>query len=382
MKRVLVGLVLTLSSTLAVIGIVNAPAEASARRVTLQAPQVRQLGQPVVLQGRVVGTAKKVRIERAVSGRWVLVRRAAVRHGHYTATVRQSTGTTRYRAGVLRETTSARTQATYSAARTVQVVKTQYDACGARPAKSDGTLWSCTFDDDFAGSTLDRSKWMPQTNFASGVQAAHACYVDDPSVINVSGGSLNLTLHKVGTPVSCTFGGMSGPTNYVSGSVMTYHLFSQQYGRFEARVKNTATTAPGLHEAFWMWPDDRVASTTVWPYAGEMDVSETYSIYSKLAIPFLHYSADIYGNLVGVNTAWNCAAYRGVWNTYTLEWSASRITIKVNGRTCMTNTSGDPAFQKPYIMALSQMMGTTGNVYDGRAPVPATMNIDYVRAWK
>lgn len=214
-----------------------------------------------------------------------------------------------------------------------------------------------------------------------GTQAAHACYADSPDNINVSGGQLNLSLRKVDVPVSCTFGGMSGPTNYVSGGVMSYRLFSQQYGRFEARIKNTATQYPGLHEAFWMWPDDRYASDTVWPYAGEMDISETYSSYPTLSIPFLHYSADVYGNLVGTNTAWNCTAKRGTWTTYTMEWTAKKVQIFVNGKSCLTNTSGDPAFAKPYIMALTQGMGAAGNVYDGRAPL-GTMSVDYVKVWK
>lgn len=258
---------------------------------------------------------------------------------------------------------------------------TSTDACGTRPVKADGTLWGCTFNDDFTATSLDRTKWVPQTIFASGVQEAHACYLDDPSVISQSDGALNLTVRKVSTPISCDFGGLTGPTNYVAGSVMTYRLFSQQYGRFEAKIKNTATTYPGLQEAFWLWPDDRY-STGYWPYAGEIDISETYSAYPNLSIPFLHYSADVYGPQSGVNTAWNCTAYRGVWNTYTLEWSSNRIEIKVNGKTCLVNTSGDTAFQKPYIIALSQMMGASGNVYDGRAPLPATMNIDYMKVWK
>jgi beta-glucanase (GH16 family) len=366
---------------------VIAPAEAAgARWVSLQAPTVRTVGETVVLQGRVAGRAKVVRIDRRVAGRWVKVRKVRVAAHRYTLRIHPAVRTTQYRAAALTSTTT-----TYSAARTVKVVSTSTakpkppapsDACGVQPAKADGSLWSCTFADDFSGSTLDRTKWVPQTQFTSGVASAHACYRDDPSVISQSNGALNLTLRKVATPVSCSFGGTVQPSSYVSGSVMTYHLFSQQYGRFEARIKNTATTYPGLQETFWLWPDDRVPSTALWPYAGEIDVSETYSSYPNLSIPFLHYAADAYGAVAGVNTAWNCTAYRGVWNTYTLEWSASRLEIKVNGRTCLVNTSGDPAFQKPYIMALTQLMGASGNVYDGRAPLPATMNVDYVRVWK
>lgn len=374
MRKLVLALVVAVAATIAV----TAPAEARASRyVTIKVPSISQAGKTVLVQGRAPATAQKVRIERLKAGRWTLVRTVAVRSGSYAARLRPAMGVTRLRARVERR---------YSAARTLRVVAatsgTTKDACGTRIAKADGSTWSCTFNDDFSATKLDRTKWLPQTQFASGVQKSHACYLDDPSVIKQASGMLQLTVRKVATPVSCTFGGMSGPTRYVGGSVTSYHLFSQQYGRFEARIKNTATSSPGLHEAFWLWPDDRVPSTVLWPYAGEIDISETYSSYPKLSIPFLHYSADVYGNVVGTNTAWNCTALRGVWNTYTLEWSAAKLEIKVNGKTCLVNTSADPAFQKPYIMTLSQMLGAAGNVYDGRAPSPATMSVDYVKVWK
>ena len=71
-----------------------------------------------------------------------------------------------------------------------------------------------------------------------------------------------------------------------------------------------------------------------------------------------------------------CAAARGVWNTYTVEWSPSRVEIWVNGATCLVNTSGDPAFGRQYIIALTAALGGAGNGYDGAAPLPATLNVD------
>jgi hypothetical protein len=365
MKFVL-AIVLGLAATL----VPGVPADAHGARVSLQKPAAHQVGKSLVVSGHVKGAVRTVRIEQRRSGRWVVIRKAAVHHGVYRTTVRTSAHRSQVRA-------SAR--GAYSRSVTVTAVAT--DACGKVLTKADGTAWSCTFNDEFSGTTLNRSTWMPQTSFAMGTQAAHACYADDPSTIKVANGTLNLSVRKVSTPVSCTFGGLSGPTNYVSGGVMTYRMFSQQYGRFEARIKNTATTYPGLHEAFWLWPDDRVASTEVWPNAGEMDISETYSSHPTISIPFLHYSADPLGNLLGVNTAWNCYAPRGVWNTYAMEWTPTKVQIIVNGKVCMTNTSGDPAFKKPYIMALTQGLGATGNAYDGRAPL-GTMSIDYVHVWK
>jgi beta-glucanase (GH16 family) len=254
------------------------------------------------------------------------------------------------------------------------------DACGTQPLKPDGTPWRCSFDDEFGGVSLDRTRWVPQTVFGSGTGTSFACYLDDPGTVRVAGGSLNLTVRRVSPLARC--GWMTTP--YVAGMVTTYHLFSQQYGRFEARVRNTATTAPGLHEAFWLWPDDRHAAPfTLFGGTGEIDISETYSVHPDLSIPYLHYPAGLLGMPVsGVNTAWNCTASRGQWNTYTLEWTPARMEIRINGKTCLVNTANNSAFQRPYILALTAGLGSYGNDYDGRAPLPATYSVDYVRVWK
>lgn len=252
------------------------------------------------------------------------------------------------------------------------------DACGSAVWKDDDTRWRCTFVDGFAGDQLNRDTWVPQTQMLSGSGSALGCYADDPSTVSVAGGTLRLSVRRAPEPVACA--GQVVP--YISGSVSTFYTFSQQYGRFEARIKVAATDQPGLHEAFWLWPDVRVPSSDLWPAAGEIDIAETYSAHPGLAIPFLHYTFfDNGGPVPGLNTAWDCAAERGAWNTYTLTWTATRIEIVVNGRTCLVNTSGDRAFNKPYILALTQALGSVGNGYTGSAPMPATMQVDYVKVW-
>ena len=252
--------------------------------------------------------------------------------------------------------------------------------CGPALPKSGGGLWVCTFADEFSGRSLDRTKWRPQTNFATGTSSAasRSCHVDNPANVAVGQGSLKLTVRKAAAPVVC----MGSPANHTSGMVTTYRLFSQQYGRFEARMKVQGTFGrPGLQEAFWMWPDDRVASDVMWPAAGEIDVAELYSQYNTLVVPFLHYTAnDNGGPIPGVNTAY-CTASRGKFNTYTLTWTPTTLTILVNGKTCLVNTSGDPAFQKPYILALSQALGVGSNALRSSTPLPASMQVDYVRVW-
>jgi beta-glucanase (GH16 family) len=254
--------------------------------------------------------------------------------------------------------------------------------CGTALAKPGGGQWECTFADEFNGTSLNRSKWLPQTNFATGnkwTAAARSCHVDHPANVAVGQGNLKLTVRRSGAPVFC----LGRRANYTSGMVSTYRMFSQQYGRFEARMKVQSANGPigGLQEAFWMWPDDRYSSGR-WPASGEIDVAELYSRFNAYVIPFLHYTwNDNGGPRLGLNTA-HCAAARGTYNTYTLIWTSTTLTIQVNGNTCLVNTSGDPAFKKPYIMALSQNLGVDANRLRWNTPIPATLNVDYVRVWR
>lgn len=254
------------------------------------------------------------------------------------------------------------------------------DACGPKVKKTRALgYWNCTFVDDFDGTALDRTKWVPATYFVIGTPELHACYRDDPANVNVADGVLNLTLVSLDAPAECSVA--ASPTRYMSGAVTTYRLFSQQYGRFEARIRTTATGAPGLHEAFWLWPDERFSKID-WPASGEIDISETFSVYPDISGSYLHYSADRYGLLYGVNAA-NCAANRGEWNTFDVEWSASRIETFVNGTSCLVNTSKDRAFRKRYIINLTQALSAADwNQLDETTPLPATMQVDYVKVWK
>jgi beta-glucanase (GH16 family) len=348
-------------------------ADAATARVSLARPVVHDA--KVSLRGH-VSTSARVVLQRQDGARWVAVRTLSTHAGNYRTTVRQTSTTQVFRTAVGSAASRPRTVA-------AKVVLPPSDACGVRPRKADGTYWSCSFDDEFSGTRLDRTKWVPQTIFATGdATSGYACYDDDPSVVSVGGGTLNLSVRKNATALPCANGLPATP--YRAGSVSTYHLFSQQYGRFEARFKTTATSQPGLQESWWLWPDDRdpLAQLT-WPFNGEIDIAEDYSVYPDLGIPFLHYGqTDNGGPIPGTNTSWSCAAPRGVYNTYTLEWTATQLVVSINGQTCLVNTSGDSAFRKHYILDLTQALGTGADVRTASTPLPATMNVDYVHVWK
>jgi hypothetical protein len=369
------------------------------------------------LTGRAPKTQGAVVLQRRVNGRWVKAARLRVVDGVYRTQVRAAVDMQRYRtvAGRLRSPERripARPRPDYSNPPPAGFGPLELgplvlpplvllpplelgpfqlpplglgtaDACGAPLLGADGKRRACTFADDFDRSQLDRTKWLPQTNFITGDETgSYACYRDDPHNVSVSNGALQLTLRKEAEPVACARKATK-PSRFTSGGVMTHGLFSQRYGRFEARIKSTATTSRGLQETFWLWPDDRQQIPVLWPAAGEIDVSETYSQYPDLSIPFLHYTwNDNGGPNPGLNTAWRCGAARGVWNIYALEWTSTRLEILVNGKSCLVNRSGDPAFQRKYIVAMTQALGVGTNGYLASTPMPATMSVDYVHVWE
>ena len=356
--------------------LVGAPAEAGhghhrSHHATVDLDRPVTSDDSAQLSGRAPGRSRVVLQRRGGAG-WEDVRGLRVRHDRYRTDVDRTDH---------RQVFRIRAGASVSRPRAV-AARAATDACGTLLRKADGTYWRCSFVDDFNGTSLDRTKWVPQTVFASGDPVSgYACYDDDTSVVSVGGGTLNLSVRKNPTPLPCANGLPATP--YRAGSVSTYHLFSQQYGRFEARFRTTATTAPGLQESWWLWPDDRdpLAQLT-WPLNGEIDIAETYSSHPTTAIPFLHYTEnDNGGPIPGTNTAWDCAAQRGVYNTYTLEWSANRLEVFVNGTSCLVNTSGDSAFRKHYILDLTQALGSGTDVVTAATTVPATMNVDYVKVW-
>ncbi len=380
-QRLLAATLLTLIAGLLTGVSTSAPAEAAGVRVQLFEPKLVGVHK-ARLEGRVRGR-EAVQIQRyaTVERRWVGVKRVrAGRNNTFRTTVRVTQQAVHYRAVA----GGVRSRVRTVVARTPQVHQVFEDECGARPRKADGSLWSCTLNEEFNGAELDRNIWRPQVGFNAGSLTGMPCYVDDPGVISVHDGALHLSVREVSIPVIPCPGLILVPTNHIAGGVDTYWKWSQKYGRFETRYKNTAATVPGLHEAFWLWPDARHQKPLeLWPAAGEIDITETYSQHPDLAIPFLHYGLlDNLGPQPGLNTAWDCRAARGRYNTYTLEWTANRIEIFVNGRSCLVNTSGDEAFRKPYIMALTQMLGAEQNGYRSATPLPATMTVDYVRVWE
>jgi len=302
---------------------------------------------------------------------------------------RRSTTTTTQATTTTTQATTTTTQGTTTTlAPTTTTTAPPATGCATQQVlKPDGTPWVCTWSDEFDGTTLDRSKWFPQQTATSGFTSGVECFMDSPSNVSVGGGMLSLTVRKEAAPFTCAdplHGSFT--TSYTGGMVSTYTKFSQTYGRFEVRAKFPAVTVAGLQEALWLWPENPV-KYGAWPWSGEIDIAEIYTRYNDRAIPYIHYVP----NKVDVNVTNNYCLIDDVskMHSYVAEWTPSYIRISYDGKVCITdvwsplNLTFPKPFDSPFIVALTQGLGVTGNAFDpATTPLPATTQVDYVRVWK
>jgi beta-glucanase (GH16 family) len=268
------------------------------------------------------------------------------------------------------------------------VVPAPDEPCDGPVARDGGGTWVCTFSDEFAGSTLDRTRWVPQQTAASGFTTGVECFVDDPDNVKVTGGALQLTARKERSSVPCGYArNPSFRTRYTTGSVSTFDRWSQERGRFEIRARFPAAMVRGLQEALWLWPDDPVRYGR-WPLSGEIDIAEVYSVNNDRAIPYIHYAnADPYDLTVTNNY---CLLDPADYHTYVAEWTATSIRILYDGQVCIDHEI-DPyepleapaPFDQPFIIALTQGFGVGSNAFSSSVTrLPATTYVDYVRVWE
>ena len=110
---------------------------------------------------------------------------------------------------------------------------------GERLMRPEGGRYTCTFEDDFSGRSLDLSKWLVQDTSLSGFSAGAAgCYVDRPANVSQSGGVLRLTSRKEAAPFWCALPWGGGyVTDRTAATIASHTKFTQTYGRFEFRAK-------------------------------------------------------------------------------------------------------------------------------------------------
>lgn len=270
--------------------------------------------------------------------------------------------------------------------------------CGPEITKADGQPWRCTFADNFKGDSLDDEKWMVLASSWTGLGGPDDCYFDDDRNLSVADGILRLTTRRLVKPRACAQA-EGGRASYTGAMINTLHRFSQEQGRFEFRARFPQTKVdgrvnPGIQGSLWMWPIDDTRHGP-WPSSGEIDIAEFYSAHPDRVIPFLHYDMETNSKLLDrmavqpkeTNNHCLFAAPDGDFHTYTLEWSKKMMHIYYDDLTCLKtpwlSKQGGPApFDQPYMLAIGFGTGKYENSVTEKTPLPAHLDVDYVRVWE
>ena len=271
-----------------------------------------------------------------------------------------------------------------AAAATARAAGTKPTCGNQRPVKPGGGRYTCTFTDDFNGTTLDASKWIMQDSSKTGViSGTKGCYVTGPDNVSVSGGRVHLTARVEDQAFTCKlpFGGFTTTTSVAT--ITTSKLFSQAYGRFEFRARFPNTSVAGLHSSLWMYPPDQTYGS--WPRSGEIDVAERLTSTPSVVYPSIHYSGS---TSTSTGRSCNVATAGSAFHRYAVQWTPTQMTFQYDGATCFTTTWTPDAplvapqpFDQPFDLVLTQAFGSGTNSRTAATPSSGTTDVDWVRAW-
>ena len=247
--------------------------------------------------------------------------------------------------------------------------------------------YKLSWNDEFNGadgSSPDASKWTYDTGVGGNGWGNNELetYTNRTQNAQIKGGNLVITAVKE------TYADPSdGVTrNYTSARLKTQSLFSQAYGRFEARIKIPA--GQGMWPAFWMLGND--ISSVGWPKCGEVDIMENIGKEPDTVHGSLHGPSTI-GHTSDTTAPFSLPAgqkFADDFHLYAVEWEPGTIRFYVDSTLYATfNSSQWPAggtwvFDHPFFIILNVAVGGSWpGSPDNSTVFPQQMLVDYVRVY-
>ena len=246
--------------------------------------------------------------------------------------------------------------------------------------------WTLVWSDEFSGpdgSAPDPSKWTYDTGGKGWGNTELECYTNRLQNAQINGGNLVITAQQENAPFVCS----DGSTNsYTSARLKTQGLFSQAYGRFEARIKIPA--GQGMWPAFWMLGKD--ITTAGWPTCGEIDIMENIG----------KEPGTVHGSLHGPSTTTRTSdatsiftlpagqAFADDFHLFAVEWERGVVRFYVDSNLYATFTEsqwpagGTWVFDHSFFIILNVAVG--GNwpgSPDSSTVFPRHLLVDYVRVY-
>lgn len=249
--------------------------------------------------------------------------------------------------------------------------------------------YALAFNDEFSGSSLNRSRWFTRYIQASGtldrLNDEQQRYRDNDNH-RVADGVLSLIARKVSS-------NDPAGVNYESGMIRSD--WTARYGYYEARVK--MPRGIGLWPAFWLVSDVSASGDLSWP--PEIDIFEFVNNGVEDRRNMLHSGVVPLPGVPSVlsyvdpafNTQWTFYEapfnFDDDWHTVGAEWTPDSVTMYIDGKKIYTRsyrwnfTDGTLAGPAHILLNLA-----VGGAWAGRhgiddAALPQALQIDWVRAY-
>lgn len=282
---------------------------------------------------------------------------------------------------------------------------------GEQPGNPDD--WILTFNDEFNGTSLDRTKWITKYPFKNhqddgtddgdrSNNQESEWYVDNAFSFNNGVMSINAKYECLAAgrperyaPYSCT------RFPYTSGLIASAQSFSQKYGYFETRMK--IPSGDGFWPTFWLLPKNSPQpattpwSVSLWP--PEIDIMENFS-YDLTAIRLSNIYSNIYPNpgttgdyrsLGGFDYDTHYGPdYSQALHTYGVDWEPDFVAWYIDGVEVRRVTTHIPPGTPPngsydgmFILVNLAVSTGNGNIsLPSPSSLPKTLDVDYVRVYQ
>jgi len=146
-------------------------------------------------------------------------------------------------------------------------------------------------------------------------------------------------------------------SQFTSARIKTQNLFTQTYGRFEARLKTPY--GQGLWPAFWMLGANN--ETVTWPQCGEIDIMELRGQKPSIVNGSLHGPGFSGGNAITDSFALRYDRFDVDYHIFAVEWTADTIDYFVDGylyqRINKSDVPGEWVYDHPFYMILNVAVG-------------------------
>jgi beta-glucanase (GH16 family) len=236
--------------------------------------------------------------------------------------------------------------------------------------------WSLSFDDEFnslsASPVNGAATWETKYWWGRAYSDGQEFYLD-PTVGNlgrtpytVDNGVLTITARPTDSALKAA--GVTQP--FTTGHLDTYNTFAQQYGYFEMRAETTDT--PGTVSTFWLLP-----KSGDWP--PEVDIAEVLGRQPDRLFMTSH--TKVTGAHTTLQTVARTPDLSASFHTYGLEWNAQDMIWYLDGKEVGRQPTQADQNQPMYIIASLGVGSTAWHGTADPATFPATMNIDYIRAY-